>query len=132
MGAHHLVGCFRERWRCSVQLVAGAGNTQCDSGEKADRRVFRELIAAYHQTQLRALLDHVRAGFDRLDAGDIDEFDLDNLIHRYERSATELWKFCGSSGGQWQQAAHTLTYFREHGDEPDWWEMGAPRRSWPS
>jgi hypothetical protein len=109
--------------------VVEAGNTQGRSGDKADRRASRELIAAYHQAQLRALLGHVRAGFAQLDAGEIDEFDLDDLIHRYKRSAVELWKFCGSSGGQWQQAAHTLTSWREHGEEPGWWEMGAPRRT---
>ena len=105
------------------------GDTQRRSGEKADRRASRELIATYHQTQLRALLQHVRAGFAQLDAGEIDEFDLDDLIHHYKRSAAELWKFCGSSGGRWQQAANTLTYLREHGEEPDWWEIGAPRRT---
>jgi len=98
------------------------------TGEKAERRAARELIAAYHQTQLRALLDHVRDGFARLDAGEIDEFDLDNLIHHYKRSAAELWKFCGSTGGQWLRAARTLSYIRETGEEPDWWEAGASRR----
>ncbi|MGH9138843.1 MAG: hypothetical protein ACRD0G_17670 [Acidimicrobiales bacterium] len=43
------------------------------------------LIAAYHQQQLRALLEQVRDGFARLDTGEIDEFDLDDLIHRYKR-----------------------------------------------
>ncbi len=95
---------------------------------KARRRAARELIAAYHQQQLRALLERVRDGFVKLDAGDIDEFDLDDLIHRYKRAAADLWKFCGSTGGQWVQAADTLTYLREQGDEPDWWERGAPRR----
>jgi hypothetical protein len=108
--------------------VVRTGDTQPGSGEKADRRAARELIATYHRTQLRALLEQVRAGFAQLDAGEIDEFDLDDLIHHYKRSAAELWKFCGSSGGQWQQAANALTYLREQGEEPDWWEMGAPRR----
>lgn len=96
--------------------------------EKAERRAARELIGNYHQEQLGGLLEHVRAGFVRLDAGEIDEFDLDDLIHRYKRSAVELWKFCGSSGGQWLSAARALAYQREHGDEPDWWDAGAPRR----
>jgi hypothetical protein len=109
--------------------MTGTGDTERRSAEKADRRASRELIAKYHQSQLRALLEHVRDGFTRLDAGDIDEFELDELIHRYKRSATELWKFCGSSGGQWQQAASALTYLREQGDEPDWWESGAPLRA---
>ncbi len=106
-----------------------SGDTERRSGEKADRRASRELIAAYHQIQLRRLLEHVRAGFAQLDAGEIDEFDMDDLIHHYKRSAAELWKFCGSTGGQWQRAATTLTYLREQGEEPDWWERGAPRRT---
>src|SRR5215213_9941934 len=72
---------------------------------KAARQAARELIAAYHQAELRALLERVRTGFDQLDAGTIDEFELDDLIHHYKRAANELWKFCGSSGGQWLQAA---------------------------
>jgi hypothetical protein len=96
--------------------------------EKAERRAARGVIAAYHQAQLRALLERVRVGFARLDDGEIDEFELDSLIHHYQRSATELWKFCGSTGGQWLQAARALSYFREQGDEPDWWEAGRPRR----
>ena len=95
---------------------------------KAERRRAREVIAAYHQGELRSLLEHVRKGFAQLDAGEIDEFDLDDLIHRYKRSAAELWKFCGSSGGQWERAASMLEYLRERGEEPDWWEACAPRR----
>ena len=96
--------------------------------EKAKRRAARELIAAYHQQELRALLEHVRDGFVQLDAGEIDEFELDDLIHRYKRAATELWKFCGNSGGQWLQAADALAYRREKGEEPDWWAMSEPAR----
>ena len=33
------------------------------------------------------------------DRGEIDEFDLDDLIHRYKRAAADLWKFCGQVGG---------------------------------
>jgi hypothetical protein len=105
-----------------------SGDAHRSSTDKAERRAARELIGAYHQEQLRDLLEHVRAGFVRLDAGEIDEFDLDDLIHHYKRSATELWKFCGSSGGQWLQAARMLEYLRERGEEPDWWEAGAASR----
>jgi hypothetical protein len=97
------------------------------SDTKADRRAAREQIGAYHQAQLRSLLEHVRAGFARLDAGEIDEFELDDLIHHPKQSAAKLWTFCGSSGGQWLRAANTLAYLREQGEEPDWWERGAPR-----
>ncbi|MGO9457654.1 MAG: hypothetical protein ACLP62_11495 [Acidimicrobiales bacterium] len=106
-----------------------SGDAQRTSIEKVERRAARELIGAYHQEQLRALLEQVRAGFVRLDAGEIDECELDNLIHHYKRSAAKLWTFCGSSGGQWLQAARMLAYLRERGEEPDWWEVGAPRRS---
>ena len=104
--------------------------TRNDRGldEKAARRAARELIAAYPQEQLRALLDRVRGGFVQLDRGEIDEFDLDDLIHRYKRAAADLWKFCGSAGGQWRQAANTLTYLREQGQEPDWWATSAQHR----
>jgi hypothetical protein len=96
--------------------------------DKRLRRAARELIAAYHQQQLRALLERVRDGFAQLDAGDIDEFDLDDLFHRYRRAAADLWQFCGSTGGQWLEAANTLTYLREQDEEPDWWARSAPRR----
>jgi hypothetical protein len=96
--------------------------------EKAERRTAMEMIAAYHQAQLRALLEHVRSGFAQLDAGDIDEFELDDLIFHYKRSAAKLWKFCDSSGSRSLQAAHALTYLRGEEREPDWWEAGATRR----
>jgi hypothetical protein len=96
--------------------------------ERARRRAARELVAAYHEEQLRALLERVRDGFARLDAGEIDAFELDDLIHQYKRAARELWKFCGSSGSEWERAASALAFWREQGEEPDWWEAGAPRR----
>jgi hypothetical protein len=37
------------------------------------------MIAA-HQSELRTRLEHVHAGFNQLDAGEIDEFDLDDVI----------------------------------------------------
>jgi hypothetical protein len=77
---------------------------------------------------LRALLERVREGFVRFEAGEIDAFELDDLIHHYKGSARELWKFCGSSGSEWERAAGALAYWREQGDEPDWWQAGASRR----
>ena len=109
--------------------MAEADGARGRAADKAAREAARQLIGTYHQAELRALLEHVRTGFSELDAGSIDEFELDALIHHYKRSANELWKFCGSSGGQWVQAAGALEFMREHGDEPDWWEIGAPRRT---
>jgi hypothetical protein len=56
-------------------------------------------------------------------------FELDELIHRYKRSARELWKFCGLSGSALETAAGTLEYLRDRGEDlPDWWAAGEPRR----
>lgn len=96
-------------------------------GSKAARRAAFELIGSYHKEQLRVLLEYVQEGVARLDAGDIDEFELDDLIYHYKRAAAELWKFCESSGSRVEQAADTLAYLRERGEEPDWWERGRPR-----
>ena len=98
-------------------------------GDRAERRAARELIGRYHEEQLRLLLEHVREGFAQLDGGEIDAFELDELIHRYKRSARELWKFCVLSGGGGLSAAHTLQYLEEQGEEPpDWWAAGEQRR----
>lgn len=110
------------------EVVAEGGRRVDPSSEKAQRREARAMVVAYHQEQLRALLEHVREAFDQLDAGEIDEFELDDLIHRYKRSARQLWTFCGSSGGQWLQAAAALTYMRDRGEERDWWAESARRR----
>jgi len=64
----------------------------------------------------------------QLDAGEIDVFELNELIHRYKRSTAKLWSFSGSGGGQWLRAAMNLEYLRELGEEPDWWERGASGR----
>jgi len=89
------------------------------------------MIATYHQTQLRALLERVRSGFGQLDAGEIDEFELDDLIFHYKKSAAELWKFCNSPSSNALHAARALRYLREEGREPDWWDAGATRRGRP-
>lgn len=94
---------------------------------KAERLAAEELVSRYHQDQLGALLDQVRAGLARLDAGEIDEFEMDDLIFHYKRSAAELWTFCSASRSHVVHAARAIRNFREQGDEPDWWERGRPR-----
>ena len=74
------------------------------------------------------LLEHVRDGFARLDAGEIDEFELDSLVHRYKRATRHLWVFCGSSGSGSLQAAAALASLRERGEERDWWAGSASPR----
>ena len=97
--------------------------------QRARRRAARELIGEYHEEQLRRLLENVRHGIERMDAGEIDPFELDELIHQYKRSAQKLWSFCGSGGSDWESAALTVEWWRENGEpETDWWETGRPRR----
>ena len=82
------------------------------------------MVGDYHERELRALLEHVRDGFARLDAGELDAFELDDLIHRYKRSTRELWKFCSLG----ESAAWAIEDARERGEKIDWWAAGEPRR----
>jgi hypothetical protein len=96
--------------------------------DREERRAARETITNYHEQQLRVLLEHVRDALG-LDTGELDAFDVDELIHPYKRSARELWKFCGQTNRDMLFAARTLEYRRDHGEQPpDWWEAGEPRR----
>jgi hypothetical protein len=52
----------------------------------------------YYERQLRELLEQVREGFARLDADEIDLFELDELILGYQRRAEALRDLCGVSG----------------------------------
>jgi hypothetical protein len=96
---------------------------------KAERRAARAAVGAYHEAELEKLIERVRDGIDCYDAGEIDAFELDDLIHRYKRSTQKLWSFCTGSGGQVEMAARTLEWLREQGELPNWWEEATPRRS---
>ena len=74
------------------------------------------------------LIAHVRDGLVRYDAGQIDAFEFDELVHRYKRATQKLWSFCCGSGAHVESAARTIEWWRERGDLPDWWATGEPRR----
>lgn len=95
---------------------------------KAARRAARATVGEYHAARLAELIEHVREALARYDAGEIDAFDLDNVIHHYKRATQELWKFCVGGGAHVLFAARTLAYWETEGEQPDWWEAGAPRR----
>lgn len=99
-----------------------SGNARGQATDKAKRRVDRALLATYHEARLADLLERVRAGFADYDAGRIDAFELDAVIHQYGLAARELWKFCAVSGAQAEVAARTLELWRQRGEEPDWWQ----------
>src|SRR5262245_63951969 len=97
------------------------------SSEKARRRADQALLVGYHEARLAELLEHLRAGFAEYDAGRVDAFELDALVHRYTRAARELWTFCAVSGAQVETAVRTLAYWQERGELPDWWRVVEPR-----
>src|SRR5258708_14510131 len=98
---------------------------------KARRRADRALLATYHETKLGDLREQVRAGFTAYDSGQIDAFQLDDVIHHYKSSAKELWKFCDVSGADVERAVRALEFRRADNEEPDWWEIGARQRGRP-
>jgi hypothetical protein len=105
--------------------MSGAAVPGAEESERARRRAARELIGRYHEEQLLGLVDHVRPGIAQLDAGEIDAFELDDLIHHYKKATIELWKFCN---GRPDQAAAALELLRERNEVPDWWERSTARQ----
>jgi hypothetical protein len=89
---------------------------------RSERRAAREAVAAYHEEQLSELVRHVELAVKQFQAGELDAFEVDELILQYSRAAKELWKFC--SLGNIEIAARIVR------DEPpgNWWERGARRR----
>ena len=78
-----------------LSRMSAAGDSDRRGGERARRRAARKVIAAYHDQELRLLLDHVRDGFARMDAGEIEPLGLDELIDHYRRAGEAPPKFCG-------------------------------------
>lgn len=79
-------------------------------------------MAGYHQAQLALLVERVGAEVDRYRAGELDAFDIDQVIFQYSRAAKELWKFCNLA-----DVETTANFIRECPPD-DWWERGAPRK----
>jgi hypothetical protein len=98
------------------------------TSSKAERRAARAAVGAYHEAELARLIDRVREGLARYDAGEIDAFELDELFHHYKRATQKLWSFCTGSGGQLEMAAKTLEWLRDEDNLPDWWEQATPKR----
>jgi hypothetical protein len=88
---------------------------------KSERRAARAVVASYHGEQLAELVDHVGKAIDRHRAGELNAFEVDQVLFQYSRAAKELWKFCNYLDVE-VGAAMIL-------EQPviDWWERGAPR-----
>jgi hypothetical protein len=96
---------------------------------KRERRADLALVVAYHEARLADLLERVREGIDRYDSGELDAFELDELIHHYKRATRELWKFCGNvAGSSAHLIARTIEETQASGETIDWWERGSPQR----
>lgn len=89
---------------------------------KSDRRAAREAVAAYHEEQLGQLVRQVQLAIERFQAGEINAFEVDELIFQYSRAAKELWKFCNLGNVE-----ITARMIRDNQPD-DWWERGARRR----
>lgn len=101
----------------------GVGRASVDPvSAKSDRRAARDAVAAFHEEQLGELVRQVQLAIERFQAGELNTFEVDELIFQYSRAAKELWKFC--SLGNVEITARMI-----RDDHPgNWWERGARRR----
>jgi hypothetical protein len=107
----------------------GSGTRAHTGPSKAERGAARAAVGAYHEAELARLIDRVREGLERYDAGEIDAFELDELIHHYKRATQKLWSFCTGGGAHVYSTARTLEWLRDQRELPDWWEQATPRRA---
>jgi hypothetical protein len=107
----------------------GSGTRAQDGPSKAERHAARAAVGAYHEAELARLIEHARKGLERYDAGEIDAFELDELIHHFKRATQKLWTFCTRGGAHVYSTARTLEWLREQDQLPDWWEQATPRRA---
>ena len=79
-------------------------------------------MAKYHENQLASLQERVGTALERFRIGELDAFEVDQVLFQYSRAAKELWKFCNF--GDPEFAADLVR------ERPivDWWERGAPRQ----
>ena len=94
---------------------------------KAARGTAQERVGRYHEQELGLLVDRLREALRRLDAGEIDVFELDDVVHHYKRAAQKLWSYCVGRGNP-ESMARALEWAEEHDDRPDWWALAAPRQ----
>ena len=88
---------------------------------KAERRVARSVVAEYHQVELGNLVARVGEAVDGYRAGELDAFEVDQVLFQYSRAAKELWKYCNHL-----RVEIVAAMIREQPPD-DWWECGAPR-----
>jgi hypothetical protein len=79
-------------------------------------------VGHYHEGQLAVVVERVGDAIDRFRGGELDAFDVDQVLLQYLRAAKELWKFCNL--GDPELAANIIL------ERPvvAWCERGAPRK----
>lgn len=61
---------------------------------ESPRRVAQKKVGAYHEVWLGDLAGQVGVAIDRYRAGELDAFEIDQVLLQYNRAAKNLWKFC--------------------------------------
>ncbi|MGH2659941.1 MAG: hypothetical protein ACRDHS_09825 [Actinomycetota bacterium] len=99
-------------------------------GAKDRRRAAQALVATYHEAELAGLIEHVAEALERYRAGELNAYEVDEVIHRYSKAARELWKFCFArgSGAHLEVVAGTLERQVASRERPGWWAAAEPRR----
>jgi hypothetical protein len=60
---------------------------------KRIKRLVREWAEIAHDRELRKALSELRVQFDRWERGEIDAFELNDLVHRFHQDTSrEIWK----------------------------------------
>lgn len=73
--------------------LARQTNRQMPDAPKRIKRLVREWAGVAHDRDLRQALSDLRAQFDRWSRGEIDSFELNNLVHRFHQDTSrEIWK----------------------------------------
>jgi hypothetical protein len=92
-------------------------------GHPASGGNYPSLLARHYrspQAQLDELVARVGQAVDRHRDGELDAFDVDQVLFQYSKAAKELWKFCNYLPVE--AAAAMIQEQPPH----DWWECGAP------
>jgi hypothetical protein len=115
----HCQQAYRDR---SCRREAGLLLSLALASGKSEQRAARLVVADYHHAQLGELVARIGEAVDRYRAGELDAFDVDQVLFQYSRAAKELWKFCN-----YLQVEVAAAMIR---DQPpgNWWERRAPRK----
>ena len=102
--------------------------TRPSAEERARRQAARARVGEYHQQELAKLIGEVRAALDRLDRGEIDVFEFDDVMPTYKKAAQKLWSFCNVTGAHLEGMARRLDEPLPDEEPIDWWQLASRHR----